>query len=294
MSFFLKLVYIKMDKINIITYNILSSKLADLMIAEIKDNKQVYDSNNLNNNNRLEKIKQYLLEQIIKNYDLNLIICLQEVSEEWLPILANFFISNKYKYINIQYGRVFNGNMGILIAYPDYLNIIKSEFYEIGKHIKVNSDNKLKASLKRNNAILLILENSNNNLQFGVTTYHMPCEPTNEYIGYYHSKKLYKKITKFMKNIKYWILAGDFNMLNHTKSYLYLISNCGCIWKDKLKKYPITNHAYINGHEFAGCLDYIFYSKSLSCDDVKYKEINNIIPDNENPSDHIPILASFN
>ncbi len=294
-----------MNKIVIITYNILSQNLAQLMIDD-----KVYPLEIMNDNYRFVKITDYLKESIIKYSKYNLIICLQEVCEDWISRLSQFFYSVEYRYINIQHGRSDNGNMGVLVAYHSRLNINKSEFFNVGQHIKINDENSKKASSKTNIALFVILEDPTTNLKFGIITYHMPCVPSIEEIALLHCKSIYAHILRFMKNID-WIFAGDFNMVPTTLAYKYMVEelNLGCIYKDSLRFYPITNHSLILGKEFAGCLDYVFYRKGkisrknpniiryirkgLICDKVKLNRLNNIIPDRYEPSDHIPLIVKF-
>jgi len=135
----------------------------------------------------------------------------------------------------------------------------------------------------------------------------MPLEPTIPQVSLIHAKILFKKISKFMKDI-IWFYAGDFNITPDSITYSYIKKIAGCIWKDynKIKLtspvYPITNYAYIRNFEFAGCIDYIFFSKynlnghninKIECIDIYYSIINNIIPDINQPSDHISIYAKF-
>ena len=293
-----------MNKIAVIQYNILSQNLANLMI-----NDDVYTSDIMNNKYRFYKIEKYIKHQIDKYLKFNLIFCLQEVSEDWLVLFSQLFTSVNYKYLNVQYGRVDNGNMGVLIAYPNSFEIKKSEFFNVGQHIEVIDDNSKKAASKNNTAIFAIFENKNINLKFGIITYHMPCVPSIPEIALLHCKTLYKHCKKFMVDTE-WILAGDFNMTPDTMAYNYLVNtiNLGCIWKDTLRHYPITNHAYIFNIEFSGCIDYIFYNKgkirlkdtpiryissNLSCYKIKLNKLKNIIPDKYEPSDHIPIFSIF-
>ena len=278
-----------MEEITIITYNILSSNLAELMLKESPD---IYKYDFMNDDYRWNLISTYLTNQINNNN--NLVICLQEVSEDWLVKLATLFSKLNYKYVNIQYGRVFDGNMGVLIAYPNYLTISKSDMFTPGKYIKITDDITSKAAGKMNTSIMLMLENPSLKIKFGVVTYHMPCEPNFLQISLMHSKILYKKIIKFMEDTK-WIFTGDFNILPDTITYKYLQTNCNCIWKDYLTYYPITNYSHIKGNTFKGCLDYIFYSKNnMTCKKVVFNGIDNVIPNSSESSDHISIKAIFN
>jgi mRNA deadenylase 3'-5' endonuclease subunit Ccr4 len=277
-----------MNKITVMTYNILAQPLADLMI----DN-NIYTKKIMNEKYRLELILKKLKKAI--KYTGNLVICLQEVSEEWLPELATFFSEFEYKYINIQYGRSFNGNMGVLIAYPyNIYTITSSEFYNVGQHIIVTDEISARAAGKQNIAILLILQIKKTLEKIGIVTYHMPCEYTIPLIGKTHCKVLLRKINKYMGDID-WIWGGDFNMTPDSYPYKYIIKFVNCIWRDIYNSYPITNHAYIKEIEFKGCLDYIFYPKSnIKCINVsEVTNVKNIIPDKKEPSDHIPIMATF-
>ena len=298
-----------MNKIVTITYNILSPNLAKLMI-----NDDTYPATIMDEKFRLDMVLKYI-DSVIKLYSkYYLIICLQEVCEEWIIHLSKLFTMNNFAYLNVQYGRVDNGNMGVLLAYTTRLNICKSEFFKVGEHISVIDDNSRKAAAKTNIAILALFENTNTStdtkIKFGVITYHMPCVPLIQEIALLHCQKLYRHIKKFMLD-NYWILTGDFNMTPDTLAYKYMINKAklGCIWKDTIRYYPITNHALIANKEFAGCLDYIFYKKGryskesaliikyrrkgFICESIKLNKLLNIIPDKYEPSDHIPIVSTF-
>ena len=294
-----------MNKIVIITYNILSPNLAKLMI-----NNDTYTVNIMDEKFRLNKVLEYISNWINKYSKYYLIICLQEVCEEWLIHFTKLFNENMFKYLNIQHGRVDNGNMGVLIAYPSRLTIIKSDFFIVGQHIKVIDNNSRKASIKTNTAILALFEDTNLNVKFGVSTYHMPCVPLIQEIGLLHCQTLYRHIKNFMLD-DYWVLAGDFNMTPDTLAYKYMINQAklGCIWNDTIRTYPNTNHSVIASKEFEGCIDYVFYKKGkynkknsstlifkrkgLICENIKVNNLTTIIPNKYEPSDHIPIISIF-
>ena len=302
-----------MSTISVLTYNILSQNLAEQMINEIKDEKKVYDISFMNDEYRWSKISSIIehkinesvsetSRQIQQNQEASrqketdhLIFCLQEVTENWVSKFAQLFAKHNYTYINVQHGRVFNGNMGVMVAWPNILTLTKSEFYTVGQHIILSDENSKLAASKTNTAILLLLEQPNkiNGLKFGIVTYHMPLEPKIPHISMSHAKVLMKKINKFMEN-NIWFYGGDFNITPDSRTYLYLLTMANCIWHN-IDKYPITNHAFIRGFEFSGCLDYIFYSKNdkIKQLNVEYENIITIIPNNKHPSDHIPIYAKF-
>ena len=56
-----------MPTISILTYNILSQKLADLMVNEIKDGKKVYDNSFMNESYRWNKISNLIETRIIES-----------------------------------------------------------------------------------------------------------------------------------------------------------------------------------------------------------------------------------
>jgi mRNA deadenylase 3'-5' endonuclease subunit Ccr4 len=294
-----------MNKIIIITYNILSPNLAKLMI-----NNLAYTIEIMDDNNRLMRVLEYINSWIKLYSKYSLIICLQEVCEEWLINLSKLFNENNFAYLNIQHGRVDNGNMGVLIAYPNRLLVLKSDFYCVGQHIPVTDENSRKASIKTNTAIMALFEDQQTKSKFGIITYHMPCVPLIQEIGLLHCQTLYRHIKKFMLG-DYWVLAGDFNMMHDSLAYKYMIEKAklGCIWKDTIGTYPITNHAIIATKEFEGCIDYVFYRKGcysrknsstiifkrkgLICDKIKLNSLTAIIPNKYEPSDHIPIISEF-
>lgn len=282
--------------VKILTWNILSQNLAELMINEKKNNKFIYTSNIINSEHRWNLISTHLQNVISNSKNVCLIICLQEVPNHWISMFASLFALNYYLYFNKQYGRDITGNMGCLMAYPANLSVDKFNFFQVGAHVKITekTSNKLlpiltKAASKPNIAIMAKFNLIESNMSFAVITYHMPCQPDIPLLSLIHCKILYKQIRKFTNCP--WIFGGDFNFLPDSIAYKYMTSNVNCLWKF-LKKYPITNYSYISDKEFSGCIDYVFFNgfKPLK---LKIIPPTNIIPDKNNPSDHVSIIGTF-
>mmetsp|Transcript_14736 Transcript_14736/g.26384 ORF Transcript_14736/g.26384 Transcript_14736/m.26384 type:complete len:395 (+) Transcript_14736:29-1213(+) len=64
---------------------------------------------------RLERVIAKLDEEV----DKNAVLCLQEVSRSWEGELHTFFNKRSYTYIHSSYGYLFNGYMGVGVAYPN-------------------------------------------------------------------------------------------------------------------------------------------------------------------------------
>jgi len=92
----------------IITYNVLSSKLCG------EDYFVKCNPKDLDPSTRLKRVISKLESEIQKGS----IICLQEVSYDWCGALATLFQQNGYFLFTGLYGKLFNGNMGITLAFP--------------------------------------------------------------------------------------------------------------------------------------------------------------------------------
>jgi len=102
--------------VRIVTYNVLSSILAD-------PNRFVDNCNtHLDANIRLPKVLTKLSDEFSLINDTaqsqsNVIFCLQEISRDWAGHLHKFFANRNYAFITGLYGKKFNGYMGVGLAY---------------------------------------------------------------------------------------------------------------------------------------------------------------------------------
>jgi 2',5'-phosphodiesterase len=127
--------HITTTKLRIVSYNVLSSQLANI------ESYPTYNPQYLNSSYRLQKVIQKLEKEITntcadststgtgtaisnpssqheQEQNRATIFCLQEVSYEWAGPLHAFFANHKYHVVSGLYGQKFNGYMGIITAYP--------------------------------------------------------------------------------------------------------------------------------------------------------------------------------
>ena len=118
------------NEVRIVTWNVLSPIIATL------DNYSLLDPDHVDGERRYERIIEYLKEEVA----LKSIICLQEISGNWLGRLHTFFRSKNYILVANCYGgskSKDNGqgwNLGVGIAYPvSHFDIIECEIIQVGK-----------------------------------------------------------------------------------------------------------------------------------------------------------------
>eukprot|EP00039_Didymoeca_costata_P001563 m.53339 g.53339 ORF g.53339 m.53339 type:complete len:350 (+) comp10860_c0_seq1:192-1241(+) len=103
-------------RVNVVTYNVLSSHLCEPEYF-------VHCSpENLDPAVRLPRVKKKLQTFMEKNS----VICLQELSQCWVGDLHVWFQRHEYTLINANYGKTFNGYMGVAIAYPQTIYDLKT------------------------------------------------------------------------------------------------------------------------------------------------------------------------
>lgn len=100
------------SQVRVVTYNLLSPALS-APSSHLK-----CEDENLNPPERLKKIKNKILTQVIQK---KAICCLQEVGMSWKADLFQLFDDNEYTVIDTHYGTANNDYMGLLIAYPFYI-----------------------------------------------------------------------------------------------------------------------------------------------------------------------------
>ena len=297
-SVYALLIIFKMVRFHVCTFNILGPKYFDLMTKEKINAKPVYDPVTLTNPSRKIAIFTQIAD-MIDRYE-NIIFCLQEMTGEWHPEFTTYFNKLEYSVHSVLYdvGARDGYQLGILIAVPNCFEIdlesIKT--FVVGNQIIKKNLDATAAAAKKNEILMLKLKATEDDTNFVIVTYHMPCDPINQQIAKLHAE-IAINLIKSEYTCEHIIFAGDFNTTPDKLAYRFLTETSGMtsIWSTmKLPRFPITNHAFIKGEAFAGCIDHIFFKGKLTCTAVIVHEPPGIIPSKQYPSDHVPVVARFN
>jgi mRNA deadenylase 3'-5' endonuclease subunit Ccr4 len=241
-----------MNTVRIVTYNILSSHLAD------PDHFKHCHPRDLEPATRLHRIQQKLESEIGHNA----IICLQEISQLWAGPLHAFFQQRHYHFVTALYGGSWNGYMGVGLAWPTehYVatqveikrlvdsrhwpssrtpnllvrsslkaaNVLADLWHQglhlVGIETEAPYDPWAVAQERSNELIFARLCHRQDRSAFCVATYHMPCL-------YGSAKKRQTMIIHASLAAQYtqalaaeypYVLAGDFNCIPGSSTYRLL------------------------------------------------------------------------
>lgn len=307
-----------MDTINIYSYNILSTDLVDPNWHK-KCNPEY-----LKTEYRFKIISERIKLQI-KN---KAIICLQELSDDWISLLLPIFNRNNYTFI---YDSVW---CSVGIAIPNRYEIKSMKFITVGKELEKLLDSETTDSWNRaincRNRMLVITLQKKISLYykvvscpFTVANYHMPCKFKDPSLMMIHTSMLLKLVRDNLfplnEDKSPYIICGDFNRTPESESYKFITK--GGDFKEQFEtnlipnltfnEFPLcsvydvvngkeplfTNLSHIN-EEFCDTLDYIFISKEFEVTkvlDINYleKPEGTTFPNENEPSDHLPIGATL-
>ena len=229
--------------VRIVQYNVLSSALSD---------PKYYtrcDSENLDPQIREDRVRHKLQQEMSKES----IICLQEVSLDWVAKFTPFFESMDYGFVVRNYGHSYNGYMGVGIVYPrGVYELVELELIQVGdqipkpaasehsdpkfyglenlidlkywfgsilKHMTFGQDSEdhwNMARYKKNTLIIAKFAVIEEDIkEFTVACYHMPCDFRRPTIMMLHLVQVLKLIQKYESVI----LAGDLNLLPDSPYY---------------------------------------------------------------------------
>lgn len=279
----------KMVRIQICTYNVLAEKYFQLMTKEIKEGVPCYPK--MTSPQRETQLFQEISK--IMRFE-NVIFCLQEITQDSITRFTNFFNNHDYSVESVLYntGSKDEYQLGVLIAYPnDSFSVEQVEKVVVCDQLLGRNTNENLAKKKKNEAIFIKFTDSIEDSSFVVGTYHAPCSVDNEEVATLHANCLVKFALETFPS-DHIILAGDFNVTPNRQAYHHITSLLKSAW-DLIGKFPITNHAFIKGTEFSGCLDHVFFTSSVECKRVLVDSPTNIIPDSRHSSDHVPVIVEL-
>jgi mRNA deadenylase 3'-5' endonuclease subunit Ccr4 len=248
--------------IKVVTFNVLSPGVCNTRNFNMTPEK------NLNNSKRLEKILLMMDEWI----DDRRIIALQELSTSWKSHFHQKLVVNGYSVFDTQYA-----NMGVAIAYPlELYSPVEFDVFAPGKcierftieghklfdiinnnsvdlsnftHSEINNniDALFNASKRLNKSVSVKLRsNINPDIEFWVSTYHMPCKFNQPVLMSSHLVVLMAHLKNLVGNDDL-IFMGDLNVIPSSSGYNILIDrnipeNLIKIFKHSNMPYPFSGN----------------------------------------------------
>ena len=276
----------------IITWNILSNFpmiIQSTKLAQTENGQKIFQQSFLKN--RIQYILQKL-SQFIFDYK-SPILCLQEVNNHFQEeynfqdILTKFFQKHYYKVITYSYGEFspIYGELGLLTAIP----IQKYEMIDLTIQ-KIHPN-------KPNVYIYTKLKTHDFKNEISIVNTHFPAlirKP--EFMREYTKRFLYDMSQKDQNHL---LLCGDFNTM-YTNDWFEFFQQkkFKTFSKEEILEKKISHISLQKDKKrFQGFIDYIFWTSSLHIDlhldNLIDKKNTDIIPNQENPSDHIPLIADI-
>ncbi|KAL1496784.1 hypothetical protein AB1Y20_014372 [Prymnesium parvum] len=230
----------------VVSYNLLSSSLAP------PSHFVACSPSDLLASTRLRRIEALLSQQT----DAGALVCLQELSAEWVGALTPFFERKGYTFVTAAYGRQFDGYMGVGLAWPaerfESVTVELARAAETKEWPAAEGEGEkggregwgewvakwaraawgggggggerrfdaLEEAARRKNVLLSAkLRCKRTAKEFSVSTYHMPCLfGSDEKVVVIHAALAAQRAAKFADGVPY-ILAGDFNFTPTSSPY---------------------------------------------------------------------------
>ena len=219
-------------KVSVVSYNILSPNYGDLRHFPR------CDPDACNPVLRYQKIEAIFLKEMNRRQS---ILCLQEVTQDWLSKFVLFFNKHNYRIYYRSYDKAQSGYMGVAIAYPANLysildfKIVEPQKLIPRKNRKKNwittisdfvvgydetKDEWNRCTWKKNQGVWLKL--SQNGKTFCVATVHMPCDYKRPTVMMVYTGLFLSEIQRMSIGFPL-IFCGDFNF-QPTSDYYKLIT----------------------------------------------------------------------
>lgn len=225
----------RVTALRVVSYNVLSSHLAS------PSHFSTLDPTHLEASTRLEKILTKLQGEVDRSAD---VFCLQEVSYDWAGKFHAWFARRNYHVIAGNYGRPFNGYMGVLTAISNKLALqdvditrvsdtydwpepptksLMSTAWESLKSLvgKETPESHWSIAKRRFNVLITVkLETKGGNSVY-IGNYHMPCCYYAPKVMTMHADMVLAHLQTLADGSPY-VLAGDFNVKPSESVYRFL------------------------------------------------------------------------
>lgn len=222
----------------VVSYNVLSSHLAE------PSHYPTYPEEHLAASNRLPVVLKKLEKEL--NECPETVLCLQEVSYDWMGALHAFLAKNKYHVVAANYGKPFNGYMGVCLAWNtdcfDVESVDITRLSETGEWpprdpepnlfkrlvtsalspfglVDTTEDPWNMAERRHNAMITAVLRQKSSQRLFAISNYHMPCAFYAPKVMTLHADLAVRHVEQCSEHTCPYILAGDFNFKPHESVY---------------------------------------------------------------------------
>ena len=118
---------------------------------------------------------------------------------------------------------------------------------------------------------------------------HAPCIPGTPRIAEVFVEKLLR-LSGIKNNA---IIAGDFNMLPDSLGFQKMVASLKPCTNVEQKTTESTSHRVTGECTFSGAIDFIFASESMKTITEPTVEITSLLPNDKEPSDHVPVTCTF-
>jgi len=269
----------------------------------------------------ITRVQEAILQSFFNEQGYTLITCLY--GKAWSGFMGvGIAVPKKFRVVDTKFVRVADGKKWAKKEKPGRLSKLVTFFLtELGVMAEPERDPLEDAQNRQNVMVLLELGFASCGPTFYIGTYHMPCAFRTPIVMTIHSALVAQAIQKEAGD-KPYILAGDFNLKPSSDQYGLLTTGKmsatsnehpllpeGDDWTSDVKPMKsaykevsrlepyFTNYAQSRGQPvFIECLDYIFYEglKPMVVLDIPTRSaINGPLPNEAQPSDHVPIGATF-
>ena len=258
----------------------------------------------------VERKTKQVLEEVENMIRREYIIVLFEVCDVLMTRLIPLAINLNYVVRDSYYNHPQSGNMGIVLMFPNRYAVLDYKHVVIGQHIKKESEKEKTCSekvlnwfrtpektdvedAKSRHNVLILVKLLDNNREFTIGAYHMPCAYRKPKVMQYHLETVWNICQEFTSCLSSpLLLCTDMNTTPDDSLYNYLPSkgmvsaNKFCMGKEPSYTTFTENKFMIL--PFQATIDYVWVTSKHISQVVRFPtNIPDLLPSHSFPSDHL-------